>query len=56
MPLNIGERKVLHTCKRSRSSVWGDKSPRKTTEGMKTVVTISKDSKGNKISTTTYEI
>jgi len=58
MALEIGERKALHTCKRDRNSTWGDSasSPRKTSVGMKTVVTISKNSRGQKISTTTYEM
>jgi len=56
MALKVGERKALHTCKKNRNSTWGNGSARKTSVGMKTVVTISKNSKGQKISTTTYEM
>jgi len=54
--LQVGDKQTISTCKKDRNSTWpGTSSPRRTTKGMHTVVTISKNSKGEKISTTTYE-
>lgn len=52
--LNVGESQVISTCKRDTRSTWGNGNSRTTSKGMNEVVTISKNNKGQKISTTTY--
>jgi len=55
MKLQIGDTKTISVCKRNRNSKWGNGTTRRTDKGMKMVITVSKNSKGQKISTTSYE-
>ena len=54
MKLKVNDTKLISVCKTTKRSQWGNSMYKSTDKGMKEVVTITKNSRGQKISVTTY--
>lgn len=54
MKLQVNDTKVISVCKTTKRSKWANNTFRGTDVGMQEVVTITKNNKGQKVSTTSY--